>query len=195
MWLERGSGGGLLLRVSAPSDGEIGGCRSHRLRYWSRIPSALPPSRLLLARHYEIPDGSPIFSTQSTASKVICAEVDGSAALRADAVHNGRLHVLYWPNWNFKPHTSPFKSVHRSSWREGSVGCFVVVGFASHAIRGRSSGYETQLFIALDLAAGACESTRSSKLRGEDGVLHQYLLATCLQCCEVRNADLTQHGF
>jgi hypothetical protein len=195
MSLERVSGGGLLLPVSAPHDEEIGGCRSHRFWYCSRIPSALPLSRLLLARHYEIPGGSPILSTQSTASKVICAEVDGSAALRADAVYNGRFHVLYGPNWNFKPHTSPFKSVNRISWRKGSVGWLVVVGSASHAVRERSSGYETELFISLDLAAGACESTRSSKLRREDGVLHQYFLMTCLQCREVRNADLTQHGF
>src|SRR5215831_8915450 len=70
-------------------------------------------ARLLLARHSEVPGGSPIFSTQSTASELICAEVDGSAALRAEAVHNGRFHVLSLPNWHFKPHTSPFKSVQQ----------------------------------------------------------------------------------
>src|SRR5215469_2212032 len=99
-------------------------------------------ARLLLARHHEVPGGSPIFSTQSTASELICAEVDGSAALRADAVHNGRFHVLSWQNWHFKPHTSPFKSVNRIPWRDGSVGWRVVAGSALHAIRGRSSGCE-----------------------------------------------------
>ena len=99
-------------------------------------------ARLLLARHYEVPCGSPIFSTQSTASELICAEVDGSAALRAEAVHNGRFHVLSWPNRHFKPHTSPFKSVNRISWRDGSVGWRVVAGSALHTIRGRSSGCE-----------------------------------------------------
>src|SRR5215472_4017942 len=101
-------------------------------------------ARLLLARHYEVPCGSPIFSTQSTASELICAEVDGSAALRAEAVHNGRFHVLSWPNWHFKPHTSPFKSVNRISWRDGSVGWLVVAGSALHAIRGRNLVAQTR---------------------------------------------------
>ena len=37
-------------------------------------------------------------------------------------------------------------------------------------IRGRSSGCETPIFIGVDLPAGAFESTRSSKLRREQGV-------------------------
>ena len=127
---------------------------------------------MLLARHYEVPGGSPIFSTQSTASELICAEVDGSAALRADAVHNGRFHVLSWSNGHFKPHASPFKSVNRISWCEGSVGWCVVAGFALHANRGRSYGSENSLVVAVDLGAGACESKRSSKLGREGGVLN-----------------------
>jgi len=121
-------------------------------------------ARLLLARHYEVPGGSPIFSTQSTASELICAEVDGSAALRADAVHNGRFHVLSWSNGHFKPHTSPFKSVNRISWRDGSVGWRVVGGFALHAIRGRSYGCENTTTHRCRPAAGARESKRSSKV-------------------------------
>ena len=127
-------------------------------------------ARWLLARHYEVPGGSPIFSTQSTASELICAEVDGSAALRAEAVHNGRFHVLSWPNRHFKPHTSPFKSVDRISWRDGSVGWRVVAGSALRQFVADHLVAKTRLSIAADLAAGACESKRSSKLRREGGV-------------------------
>jgi len=140
-------------------------------------------ARLLVVRHCEVPGRSPIFSTQSTASELICAEVDGSSALRAEAVHNSRFHVLSWPNWHFEPHTPPL----RISWRAGSVGWrvssrFCLTQFAADHLVGK-----TRLFIAVYLA-GACESKRSSKLR-RGAVFAPILLNDLFPMREVRNAN------
>ena len=63
-----------------------------------------------------------------------------------------------------------FKSVNRISWRDGSVGWRVVAGSALRQFVADHLVAKTRLSIAADLAAGACESKRSSKLRREGGV-------------------------
>ena len=131
---------------------EVGSCRSNRFRDSSRIPSALLMSScLLLFRQYVVPNGSPVFSTFPQASETICAEIDGSATLRTDAVHNGRFHVGTQPNWDFKPHNSPL--INQLDFFAQQISRLTRSNrFSLHAICGRSSGCETRLFTTVDFA-------------------------------------------
>ena len=101
---------------------------------------------LRLLRHYVVPNGSPVFATFPQASETICAEIDGTATLGTDAVHNGRFHVDSQPNWDFTPHNSPLVT-QLDFFPQRISRLTPTKRFWLHAIRGRTSSFGALLVL------------------------------------------------